>query len=83
MPTRSAISSRHSSSRVGSVIARTSGSRSSEMTYALTMLGRWDEALVRIDGDPGRAPQRDIDVSSVVNGVVEFYLHRGQLERGA
>ncbi len=52
MPSRWRTSSRRSSSGGGSETVRESGSRSSEMTYALAMLGRWDEALARMDEIP-------------------------------
>ena len=49
-----------------------------EMTYALTMLGRWDEALARLGDLPDEILGRP-DVSSVLSGPLEVYLHRGEL----
>ncbi len=49
-----------------------------EMTYALTMLGRWDEALARMGDLPDEILGRP-DVSSVLSGPLEVYLHRGEL----
>jgi class 3 adenylate cyclase/tetratricopeptide (TPR) repeat protein len=51
-----------------------------EMGYALTMLGRWDEALARL----GELPDEIIgnaDVSSVLTGPLEVYLNRGEVTR--
>ncbi|MGZ4340369.1 MAG: AAA family ATPase [Gaiellaceae bacterium] len=68
-------------------LARRIGNRSrewsalSEMTYALTMLGRWDEALARLAEIPDEHVNADSSVSSVVNGVLELLLHRGRLEQ--
>ncbi|HEU5404819.1 MAG TPA: adenylate/guanylate cyclase domain-containing protein [Gaiellaceae bacterium] len=64
--------------------ARRAGSRRNEwfalgeMTYALTMLGRWDEALARL----GDLPEEILgynDVSSVLTGPLDVYLQRGEL----
>ena len=51
-----------------------------EMTFALAMLGRWDEALARMAEIPDEQMDGTTQVSSVVNGVLEFQLHRGRLE---
>ncbi|HET9114966.1 MAG TPA: adenylate/guanylate cyclase domain-containing protein [Gaiellaceae bacterium] len=51
-----------------------------EVTFALAMLGRWDEALVRLAEIPDEQMSGTTQVSSVVNGVLEFQLHRGRLE---
>jgi tetratricopeptide (TPR) repeat protein len=51
-----------------------------EMTYALTMLGRWDEALARLEELPRDRIGVDTSILSPVNGPVELYLHRGQLD---
>jgi hypothetical protein len=48
------------------------------MTYALAMLGRWDEALARLGDLPDEVLGRG-DVSSVLSGTLEVYLHRGEL----
>jgi tetratricopeptide (TPR) repeat protein len=53
----------------------------SEMTYALTMLGRWDEALARLAEIPDEALRAGSYVPSVLNGVLELYLQRGLLEQ--
>jgi tetratricopeptide (TPR) repeat protein len=64
--------------------ARRAGSRRNEwftlgeMTYALTMLGRWDEALARFADLPDETLGRP-DVSSVLSGALEIYLQRGEL----
>ena len=70
----------------GVELARRIGARSSEwailgeMTYALAMLGRWDEALARAAEIPD--DQSDSQVSSLLNGVLEFLVHRGHLDQG-
>jgi predicted ATPase/class 3 adenylate cyclase len=51
-----------------------------EMTYALTMLGRWDEALARLDDLPRDRLGVDTSLISPATGPVELYLHRGQLD---
>ncbi len=51
----------------------------SEMPYALTMLGRWEEALVRFAEIPDEQIGTIIDVGGLLNSVAELYLHRGQL----
>ena len=51
----------------------------SETTYALTMLGRWDEALARFAEIPDEVIGRESDVISPVTGILEIYLQRGQL----
>ena len=66
--------------------ARRAGSRRqewyslSEMTYALTMLGRWDEALARLAELPEEILGRS-DVSSILTGVLQLHLHRDELGR--
>jgi tetratricopeptide (TPR) repeat protein len=52
----------------------------SETTYALALLGRWDEALVRMSEIPDEHLGGIGQVSSVLNGVLEFQIHRGRLE---
>jgi tetratricopeptide (TPR) repeat protein len=49
-----------------------------EMTYVLTMLGRWDEALARLGDLPEEVVGRP-DVSSILSGPLEVYLNRGEL----
>ncbi len=64
--------------------ARRAGSRRNEwfvlgeMTYALTMLGRWDEALARLDDLPEETLGRN-DVASILSGPLEVHLQRGEL----
>jgi predicted ATPase/class 3 adenylate cyclase len=50
-----------------------------EMSYALTMLGRWDEALVRHAEVPDEQIGRVATLLSAASGILELYLHRGQL----
>jgi predicted ATPase/class 3 adenylate cyclase len=50
-----------------------------EMTFALTMLGRWEEALARY----AEIPDEQIgssDCMSVLTGVLEIHLEQGQLD---
>ena len=51
----------------------------SEMSFALTMLGRWDEALARFAEIPDEEIGRTTTLSSPLSGVVEIHLHRGDL----
>src|SRR5262249_38247253 len=53
----------------------------SEMTYALTMLGRWDEALARVAEIPDEQLGAVITLSSPLTGVLELHLHRGRLDQ--
>jgi hypothetical protein len=53
----------------------------SESTYALTMLGRWDEALVRLDEIPQEKLGIEAQLLSPLTGPLEIHLHRGQLEK--
>jgi class 3 adenylate cyclase/tetratricopeptide (TPR) repeat protein len=70
----------------GLTLARRNGDRGrewsavSEMTYALAMLGRWDEALARMAEIPDDGLDGSAQVSSLLNGVLELLLHRGRLE---
>jgi tetratricopeptide (TPR) repeat protein len=52
----------------------------SESTYALTMLGRWDEALARLAEIPAEKLGADSVLLSPLSGPLEIYLHRGQLD---
>jgi len=52
----------------------------SEMSYTLTMLGRWDEALARLAEIPQEQLGIDTQLLSVVSGILELELHRGNLE---
>jgi tetratricopeptide (TPR) repeat protein len=53
----------------------------SDMTYALTMLGRWDEALARFEEIPDEQVGVRNDVMSPLTGVLEIHLNRGELAR--
>jgi len=53
----------------------------SESTYALTMLGRWDEALVRLDEIPEEQLGVAAQLISPLTGPLEIHLHQGQLEK--
>jgi tetratricopeptide (TPR) repeat protein len=52
----------------------------SEMSYALTMLGRWDEALARFAELPAERLGKESGVLSPLSGVLEMHLHRGRLD---
>ena len=52
----------------------------SEMTYALTMLGRWGEALARLAEIPDDLIGRDSNLLSPLSGVLELQLHRGHVD---
>jgi tetratricopeptide (TPR) repeat protein len=52
----------------------------SEMTYALTMLGRWDEALDRFAELPDEVIGTNTQVISPLTGILELYLQRGRLD---
>jgi class 3 adenylate cyclase/tetratricopeptide (TPR) repeat protein len=51
----------------------------SEMSYALYMLGRWDEALGSLDEIPDEQFGVDTTLTSMLTGVLELRLHRGEL----
>jgi predicted ATPase/class 3 adenylate cyclase len=53
----------------------------SEMTYALTMLGRWEEALARLAEIPDDQIGKDSALLSPASGILEIYLQRGQLDQ--
>jgi tetratricopeptide (TPR) repeat protein len=53
----------------------------SEMSYALTMLGRWDEAIARLAEIPEEQVGVDLGLLSQLSGVLEIYLRRGELDR--
>jgi tetratricopeptide (TPR) repeat protein len=55
----------------------------SEMTYALTMIGRWDEALARLEELPRDRIGIDTSLLSPANGPLELYIHRGQLDEAS
>ena len=66
-------------------LARRIGDRRSElfvlaeMSYALTMTGRWEEALAAYDELPEELLRVSGTLASVLTGVLEIYLHRGLL----
>jgi class 3 adenylate cyclase/tetratricopeptide (TPR) repeat protein len=70
-------------------LARRTGSRRmewfalSEASYALTMLGRWDEALARFAELPEERLGADTQLSSVLSGPLELQLQRGELDSAA
>jgi tetratricopeptide (TPR) repeat protein len=51
------------------------------MSYALSMLGRWDEALARLAEIPTEQIGRLSDLLSQLSGPLEIHLHRGQLDQ--
>ena len=51
----------------------------SEQSYALSMLGRWNEALARAAELPDELLGADTNQLSIVSGVLEIYLRRGEL----
>jgi class 3 adenylate cyclase/tetratricopeptide (TPR) repeat protein len=53
----------------------------SEMSYALYMLGRWDEALVKFAEIPDEQLGTDTNLASPLTGVLALYLHRGELDQ--
>jgi predicted ATPase/class 3 adenylate cyclase len=53
----------------------------SEATYALYMLGRWDEALARFGEIPDDQLGSNTQIVSPLTGVLEIHIHRGELDR--
>ena len=53
----------------------------SEMTHALTMLGRWDEALARFGELPEEQIGTDTQLLSPLTGPLDIYLHRGEVDQ--
>ena len=53
----------------------------SEMTYVLTMLGRWDDALARLAEIPEEYIGADAALMSVLTGVLEIHVRRGDLDQ--
>jgi tetratricopeptide (TPR) repeat protein len=51
------------------------------MSYALTMLGRWDEALTRLAEVPEEQLGKRAILLSPISGVLEIHLHRGQVDQ--
>jgi tetratricopeptide (TPR) repeat protein len=51
-----------------------------ELSYALAMTGRWDEALSARMELPDDLLRTSPNVSSVLSGVVEIHLHRGDTD---
>jgi len=70
----------------GLELARKRGDRSieqyslAEMSYALTMLGRWDEALARIQEIPDDQLGPHVDTMSALTGPLQIHVHRGELD---
>ena len=52
----------------------------SEMSYALTMLGRWGEAFARLAEIPEELIGRTTTLSSPLSGVLQVHLHRGETD---
>jgi tetratricopeptide (TPR) repeat protein len=69
------------------VLARRSGDRAmewfalAEQSYALTMLGRWDDALAVLDTIPDERLGADVNTASTLSGPLEILVHRGELDR--
>jgi class 3 adenylate cyclase/tetratricopeptide (TPR) repeat protein len=67
------------------MIARRGGDRPSELyvlseqSYALTMTGRWDDAIGAFEEMPEQLPSSS--GTSVLTGVLEIRIHRGELDR--
>jgi class 3 adenylate cyclase/tetratricopeptide (TPR) repeat protein len=53
----------------------------SEMSHALTMLGRWDDALARFEEIPEEQVGVDTQILSPLTGPLEVHIHRGQLDQ--
>jgi predicted ATPase/class 3 adenylate cyclase len=51
-----------------------------ESSYALYMLGRWDEALARFGEIPEEQLGATTNLMSPLTGVLELFLHRGRLD---
>jgi hypothetical protein len=68
-------------------LARRTGERAAELfalsetTYALTMTGRWDEAVATFDELPEEQLRSNSNLISVLSGVFEIFLHRGLIGR--
>jgi predicted ATPase/class 3 adenylate cyclase len=52
----------------------------SEMSYTLTMLGRWEEASARFAELPAERFGKAVNLIGPLSGVLEIYLHRGRLD---
>jgi class 3 adenylate cyclase/tetratricopeptide (TPR) repeat protein len=52
----------------------------SEMSYALTMLGRWDEALARMAEIPEEQIGVSVQLLSVLSGPLDIHVYRGELD---
>jgi tetratricopeptide (TPR) repeat protein len=50
-----------------------------EQSYVLSMLGRWDEAIARAAELPEEFVGTDIATASVLTGVLEIHIRRGEL----
>jgi class 3 adenylate cyclase/predicted ATPase len=53
----------------------------SEMSYALYMLGRWDESLASFAEIPDELLGTDTNLASPLTGVLQLHLHRGELDQ--
>jgi predicted ATPase/class 3 adenylate cyclase len=53
----------------------------SEMTYPLTMLGRWDEALSRFAEIPDEQLGTSTQIISPLTAVLVIHLHRGRIDQ--
>jgi class 3 adenylate cyclase/tetratricopeptide (TPR) repeat protein len=51
-----------------------------ELSYALAMTGGWDEAIAARGELPDELLRTSQNVSSVLSGVLEIHLHRGEIE---
>jgi class 3 adenylate cyclase/predicted ATPase len=52
----------------------------SEMSYTLTMLGRWGEAFMRFAELPEEQFGKTSNLIGPLSGIIEIYLHRGRLD---
>jgi class 3 adenylate cyclase/predicted ATPase len=53
----------------------------SELTYALFMLGRWDEAIARLGEIPDEQIGASANLLSLLSGALEIFVNRGDLDR--
>jgi tetratricopeptide (TPR) repeat protein len=51
-----------------------------EMSYAMTMLGRWDEALAKLAEIPDEQVGENAQLGSTLSGALEIHVHRGRLD---
>jgi class 3 adenylate cyclase/tetratricopeptide (TPR) repeat protein len=70
----------------GLALSRRGGDRATELyvltetTYALTMTGRWDEAVELFRELPAETVGTSSNYASLLTGVLEIFVRRGQLE---